>query len=148
VFRDPQATSYLFTALTHHVQSTHSKIHVIAGLESRGFILGPQLAAALHCAFTPIRKAGKLPGETVKMTYTKEYGKDEIELQKSAIKPGDNVILVDDLLATGGSMWAAAELVKKAGGNVVEAIVVVELSSLNGRKKLGDIPTFSLLTYS
>ncbi|RUS34485.1 phosphoribosyltransferase-like protein [Jimgerdemannia flammicorona] len=114
------------------------------GLDARGFLFGPLIALRLGAAFVPVRKQGKLPGETVSTVYAKEYGEDIFELQKSAIKAGQRAIIVDDLIATGGSAKAAGELVRKAGGKTVEYLFVMELSFLNGAAKL-DAPSYSLV---
>ena len=111
---------------------------IIVGIESRGFIIGGALAYALGKGFVPIRKKGKLPGETEKQEYTLEYGTDTIEIHRDAIKPGDRVILVDDLLATGGTAMASATLVEKLGGIVQEIAFIVDLPDVGGRKKLAD----------
>ena len=109
---------------------------VIAGAESRGFLFGMPLAYLLHKPFVPIRKKGKLPCETVEKTYDLEYGTATIEIHKDAIKPGDKVVLLDDLIATGGTMKAAAELVEELGGEVVEMLFLIELVDLKGREVL------------
>ena len=109
---------------------------VIAGAESRGFLFGMPLAYLLHKPFVMIRKKGKLPCETVEKTYDLEYGTATIEIHKDAINKGDKVVLLDDLIATGGTMKAAAELVEELGGEVVKALFLIELSDLNGRKVL------------
>ncbi|CAG8498455.1 10677_t:CDS:2 [Paraglomus occultum] len=138
IFRDPSAVEALLTHIAHHVQSTtNEKIDVVLGLDARGFLFGPLLALRLHSSFAPIRKKGKLPGSTISASYTKEYGVDEFELQADAIQKGQNVIIVDDLIATGGSAYAAKELVEKAGGRVIEFVFVIELIDLKGRDKLG-----------
>ena len=109
---------------------------VIAGTESRGFIFGVPIAYNLHKAFVPVRKKGKLPRETVSAEYELEYGKAEIEMHKDAIQPGQKVVLVDDLIATGGTIEAAARLVEELGGEVVKIIFLMELEGLKGREKL------------
>lgn len=109
---------------------------VIAGAESRGFLFGMPLAYLLHKPFVMIRKKGKLPCETVEKTYDLEYGTATIEIHKDAINKGDKVVLLDDLIATGGTMKAAADLVEELGGEVVKALFLIELSDLNGRKVL------------
>ncbi len=109
---------------------------VIAGAESRGFIFGTPLAYNMHKPFVLVRKKGKLPAETVEESYDLEYGTATIEMHKDAIKPGQKVVLVDDLVATGGTMEAAAKLVEKLGGEVVKMIFLLELQRLNGREKL------------
>lgn len=120
---------------------------VIAGAESRGFVFGMPLAYNLKKPFALIRKEGKLPRETVKATYDLEYGSATIEMHKDAVKPGDKVVLVDDLLATGGTMEAAAKLVEELGGEVVKIVFVMELAGLKGREKLAKYSVDSALIY-
>ena len=120
---------------------------VIAGTESRGFIFGMPLAYLLHKPFVLVRKAGKLPCETVSKTYDLEYGTATIEIHKDAIKPGQKVVLVDDLIATGGTMKAAAELVEELGGEVVKALFLIELAGLNGREALKGYDVESVVKY-
>jgi adenine phosphoribosyltransferase len=120
---------------------------VIAGAESRGFIFGMPIAYLLHKPFVLIRKAGKLPCETVSETYDLEYGTATIEIHKDAIQPGQKVVLVDDLIATGGTMKAAAHLVEQLGGEVVKMIFLIELAGLEGRKLLGDYEVGSVVSY-
>lgn len=120
---------------------------VIAGAESRGFILGAPIAYALKKPFALIRKAGKLPCETVKQSYDLEYGSAEIEMHKDAIKPGQKVVIVDDLIATGGTIEAAASLVEQLGGEVTKIIFLMELAGLNGREKLKKYEVASVVTY-
>ena len=120
---------------------------VIAGAESRGFIFGMPIAYALGKPFVPVRKAGKLPCETVSQSYDLEYGQATIEIHKDAIKPGQKVVLVDDLIATGGTMEAAAKLVEKLGGEVVKMIFLIELAGLEGRKKLAKYDLASVVSY-
>lgn len=120
---------------------------VIAGAESRGFIFGMPLAYLLHKPFVLIRKAGKLPCETVSETYDLEYGTATIEMHKDAILPGQKVVMVDDLIATGGTMKAAAHLVEQLGGEVVKMLFLIELEGLNGRKVLSDYVVDSVVKY-
>lgn len=120
---------------------------VIAGAESRGFIFGMPIAYLLHKPFVLIRKAGKLPCETVSETYDLEYGTATIEIHKDAIKPGQKVVLVDDLIATGGTMKAAAHLVEQLGGDVVKMIFLIELAGLRGRKALEGYEVGSVVCY-
>lgn len=120
---------------------------VIAGAESRGFIFGMPIAYLLHKPFVLIRKAGKLPCETVSETYDLEYGTATIEMHKDAIKPGQKVVLVDDLIATGGTMKAAAHLVEQLGGEVVKMLFLIELAGLEGRKVLSDYEVASVVKY-
>ena len=112
------------------------KIDYIAGIESRGFIFGMPMAYKLNCGFIPIRKPNKLPAQTIKESYELEYGTDTIEIHADAIEQGANVLVVDDLLATGGTAKAACNLVRKAGGNLIGAAFLIELADLNGREKL------------
>lgn len=120
---------------------------VIAGAESRGFIFGTPLAYNMHKPFVLVRKKGKLPAETVEESYDLEYGTATIEMHKDAIKPGQKVVLVDDLVATGGTMEAAAKLVEKLGGEVVKMIFLLELQGLNGREKLSKYDVSSIIKY-
>ena len=120
---------------------------LVMGLESRGFIFGTPVAYALGKGFIPVRKKGKLPRETVSMQYELEYGQAEIEIHKDSIKPGQKVLIVDDLIAMGGSAEAAAKLVEALGGEVVKMVFVIELAGLNGRKKLDKYSVDSLIIY-
>ncbi|MGH6922131.1 MAG: adenine phosphoribosyltransferase [Propylenella sp.] len=113
-----------------------SKIDKVAGIEARGFILGGAVAHQLSAGFVPIRKRGKLPHETVRVAYSLEYGLDEMEMHKDGILPGEKTILVDDLIATGGTAEAAVKLLKEIGADVVAAIFVVDLPDLGGKKKI------------
>lgn len=118
---------------------------VVIGLEARGFLFGPSLALKLGAGFVPVRKAGKLPGETVKVTFQKEYGEDVFEMQKDAVKPGQRVLVVDDIIATGGTAAAAEDLVGQLGGEVVGFCFILELAFLKGRDRL-KAPVFTLLS--
>ena len=120
---------------------------VIAGAESRGFIFGMPLAYNLHKPFIPIRKKGKLPRETVSVSYALEYGTAEIEIHKDAIKPGQKVVLIDDLMATGGTAKAMIELVESLGGVVVKNLFLMELAGLNGRVQLEGYDMSSVIVY-
>jgi adenine phosphoribosyltransferase len=125
------------------------QIDVVAGIESRGFIIGAILAHRLDRGFVPIRKKGKLPYETESEEYELEYGKDTIEIHKDAINEGDKVLIVDDLIATGGTAMAACKLIKKCGGELVEFCVIIDLPELGGKKKLerAGYPVFSLVEF-
>lgn len=120
---------------------------VIVGPEARGFLLGAPIAYALGIGFVPVRKAGKLPAKTISETYALEYGFDTLEVHADAISPGERVVIVDDLLATGGTMFATANLVKKIGAEMLGIAFLIELASLNGRKKLADYSVISLVEY-
>lgn len=123
------------------------KPELILGPEARGFLLGAPVAYALKAGFVPVRKPGKLPGNTVSETYELEYGTDTLEVHADAFRAGQRVVLVDDLLATGGTMLATARLVEKTGAQVVGMSFLIELTELGGRDKLGDYPIFSLVQY-
>ena len=120
---------------------------VVAGVESRGFILGAPIAYELGCGLVIMRKPGKLPAETVRTTYALEYGTDGLEVHRDAIQPGQRVLIVDDLLATGGTISAAAELVEALKGEIVGFSFFIELAYLNGRSRLGGRRIHSLITY-
>lgn len=124
-----------------------SQADVVLGIEARGFIFAPALACALGAGFVPVRKPKKLPAKTVREEYQLEYGTDSLEIHEDAIQPGQNVLIVDDLLATGGTAAAVAHLVERLGGKVIGLGFVVELDFLNGREKLAGRDVFSLLHY-
>jgi adenine phosphoribosyltransferase len=123
------------------------KVDLVLGIEARGFIFGPALAYRLNAGFVPVRKPGKLPAETLTVKYDLEYGSDSLQIHKDAVKPGQRVIIVDDLLATGGTMLATSNLVKELGGEIVGVTVAVELDFLKGREKFPDMDVFSLIHY-
>lgn len=120
-------------------------LDAIVGIESRGFIFGAPLAAALEIGFVPARKPGKLPAETVGAEYELEYGTDKIEMHRDAVSKGDRILIVDDLIATGGTAEAAVKIVRSLEAEVVELFFLVELVFLKGREKFGDIPVHSLV---
>ena len=120
---------------------------VIAGTESRGFMFGVPIAYNLHKSFVPVRKKGKLPCETVSATYELEYGTAEIEMHKDAVKPGQKVVVIDDLIATGGTVEAAIKLIEQLGGEVVKAVFLMELAGLKGREKLAGYDVESIICY-
>jgi adenine phosphoribosyltransferase len=124
-----------------------SGIQTVVGVESRGFILAAPLAIMLNCGFVPVRKFGKLPYKTVYVEYALEYGTNVVEIHTDAIKPGERVLIVDDLLATGGTVSAAIELVEKLGGQIEGIAFLVELSFLKGREHLKGHDVFALITY-
>ncbi len=123
------------------------RVDLVLGIEARGFIFGPALAYRLNAGFVPVRKPKKLPGETAKWTYDLEYGKDTLEIHRDAIQPGQSVIIVDDLLATGGTAKATTQLVESLGGKVASLAFIVELDFLKGREKLEGYEVVSLLHY-
>ena len=120
---------------------------VVVGIEARGFIFGPLLATRLKTGFVPVRKPGKLPADTVEVSYDLEYGRDTLQVHRDAVEPGQRVLIVDDLLATGGTAAATCKLVEKLGGQVTGLAFVIELTFLNGRDKLPGYDVFSLLEY-
>ena len=122
-------------------------VDVIVGTESRGFIFGVPIAYNLHKPFVPIRKKGKLPRETVSVSYDLEYGSAEIEMHKDSIKPGQKVVIVDDLIATGGTIEAAIKLVEQLGGEVVKVVFLMELAGLKGRERLNGYDVASVICY-
>ncbi|WWC59060.1 adenine phosphoribosyltransferase [Kwoniella dejecticola CBS 10117] len=139
ILRDPVAFETLITHLIHHIITANSEAgrpEVIVGLDARGFLLGPIIAMRLGCAFVPVRKGGKLPGAVEVVKYQKEYGTDEFEIQAGAIQDGQRCIVIDDLIATGGSAHAAGELIKKSGGKTLEYVFIVGLPFLKGHEKL------------
>ena len=125
------------------------KVDKIAGIEARGFIIGGAIAHQLSAGFVPIRKKGKLPHETVRVAYSLEYGLDEMEMHKDAVAPGEKVILVDDLIATGGTAEGATKLLRQMGADIIAACFVIDLPELGGRKKLGalDVPVRTLIAF-
>ncbi|GAA5915270.1 hypothetical protein JCM8208_004521 [Rhodotorula glutinis] len=156
ILRDPVAFETLITHFLHHLtavtlpalrESTgnpRAKIDTIVGLDARGFLFGPVLALRLGAAFVPVRKVGKLPGQCFQAQYEKEYGVDTFEMQEDAIAEGQNVVVVDDLIATGGSALAAQQLIEKAKGKVVQNLFVVDIEFLKGAQKLS-APSHSLI---
>lgn len=122
-------------------------VDVVVGIEARGFIFAPALAFRLGAGFVPVRKPKKLPAKTERVSYQLEYGTDQLEIHQDAIRPGQTVIISDDLLATGGTAAAAVELVRKLGGNVAGLAFAVELTFLNGRSRLPGLDVFSLIKY-
>ena len=123
------------------------RIDKVVGIESRGFLFGPQLAYRLEVGFVPVRKPGKLPAPTRSASYELEYGTDRLEIHEDAVGPGERVLIVDDLIATGGTAAASGRLVTESGGEVAGYGFVIELSFLAGRQRLGEVPVRSLLSY-
>ena len=145
VIQDPDGLKLAVDGLTDLVRDLD--FDLVIGPESRGFIFGVPVAYLLGKGFIPVRKKGKLPRETVSQKYDLEYGQAEIEIHKDAIQPGQKVVIVDDLIATGGSAEAAAKLVEKLGGKVVRMAFVMELAGLEGRQKLAKYDVESLIIY-
>jgi adenine phosphoribosyltransferase len=145
LLKDKLGFATLIDALAEHYLK--QEIDLILGMEARGFIFGPALAYRLNAGFVPVRKPGKLPAETARVSYDLEYGSNTLEIHKDAIQKGQRVIIVDDLLATGGTAAATVQLAKSLGADVCGLGFVVELDFLNGRDKLKDCDVFSLLHY-
>ena len=143
---DKKAFTYTIDAIAHTFD--RDDIDKVLGIEARGFIFGPALAYRLNAGFVPVRKPRKLPAPTAKVTYDLEYGTDTLEVHVDAIEPGQNVVLVDDLLATGGTMEATVKLVQQLGGHITGLAFAVELDFLKGRERFPDFDVFSLLHYS
>ncbi|MCI6018491.1 MAG: adenine phosphoribosyltransferase [Clostridiales bacterium] len=145
VVQDPDGLALAIDTMTSFLDGVDADL--IVGPEARGFIFGMPIAYNLHKGFVMIRKKGKLPRETVSCSYELEYGQAEVEIHKDAIKPGQKVVLVDDLLATGGTMEANIRLVEQLGGVVVKVLFLIELAGLNGRKRLSKYDIDSALIY-
>ena len=145
LLKDKQGFHSLIDRLCSHY-AEHA-IDLVAGMEARGFIFAPALAYRLGAGFVPVRKPKKLPAKTVSISYSLEYGTDSLEVHEDAIKPGQRVLICDDLLATGGTALATAKLIEKLDGKVEGAAFAVELTFLNGRGKLPNLDVFSLIQY-
>jgi adenine phosphoribosyltransferase len=128
-------------------QVAGAKVDLVVGMESRGFILSAPLAYKLSAGFVPVRKLGKLPADTIEVEYALEYGTATLEIHRDAIHPGQRVLIVDDLLATGGTVMGTIELVRRLGGEIAGLSFMVELTALRGREKLGDYEIHTLLAY-
>ena len=145
LLKDRKGFQELIDRLCKHYEG--HKIDLVAGIEARGFIFAPALAYRLGAGFVPVRKPKKLPAEVLRVTYDLEYGSDTLEMHKDAVLSGQKVLIVDDLLATGGTASAVAKMVREAGGTVAGIGFVVELTFLNGRAKLNGADVFSLIQY-
>lgn len=145
LLRDPRGLRSIVDAFAERYRE--SGAHAVAGIESRGFLFGAPLAVALGVGFIPIRKVGKLPARTVRREYALEYGTNTLEMHADAVAAGERILLVDDLLATGGTARAAVELIESVGGSVIEAAFVIELGFLNGRAALPRTDVHALMAY-
>ena len=145
LLKDPDAFREVIDQMADQVKD--SAVDLVVGMESRGFIFSAPLAYQLHAGFVPVRKLGKLPAETIEVEYDLEYGTATLEIHKDAIKPGQRVLIVDDLLATGGTVQGTIELVQRLGGEIAGLSFMVERTGLHGREKLGDFQIHTLLTY-
>jgi len=151
LLQDPKVFRILIDAFIHRYMEPSMRPDVVAGLDARGFILGAVIAYELNVGFVPIRKKGKLPFTTVEETYELEYGSATVELHTDAVKPGDKVLLIDDLIATGGTMMAGKKLLEKLGATVMEGAAIVDLPELGGSKLLretGQLPLFTLVDFA
>lgn len=142
---DPRAFSYAVDALTNPY--LNGGVDAVVGIESRGFLFGAPLAYRLHVPFVPVRKSGKLPAAVMSVEYALEYGNSQLDIHRDALRPGQRAVVVDDVLATGGTAEAAARLVELLGGEVVGCLFLVELGFLSGRRRLTKYPVSSLVTY-
>jgi adenine phosphoribosyltransferase len=150
LLQDAKVFRVLIDAFVHRYMDPALRPDVVAGLDARGFILGAVVAYELNVGFVPIRKKGKLPFTTVEETYELEYGSATVELHTDAVKAGHKVLLIDDLIATGGTMMAGKKLLEKLGASVMEGAAIVDLPELGGSQKLRDagLPLFTLLDYA
>lgn len=146
LLKDKTGFAQMIDALAAHY--IEKDIDLVLGIEARGFIFGPAMAYRLNAGFVPVRKPKKLPATTAKVTYDLEYGSDSLEIHLDAIKPSQRVVIVDDLLATGGTMQATVQLVKQLGGEIAGLAFAVELDFLKGRQKFAEYDVFSLLHYN
>ena len=145
LLREPQAFKSVVTQLA--LRYIQERVELVVAIESRGFIFGGALAAELGAGFVPVRKLGKLPGKTIEVEYELEYGRDALAIHEDAIRAGQRVLAVDDLLATGGTMAATLRLIEQLGGHVVGVAFLIELAFLKGREKIKQYPLHSLIVY-
>lgn len=150
LLQNPKVFRVLIDAFVHRYMDPSLRPDVVAGLDARGFILGSVVAYELNVGFVPIRKKGKLPFSTVEETYELEYGSATVELHTDAVKPGQRVLLIDDLIATGGTMMAGKKLLEKLGAQVMEGAAIVDLPELGGSRKLREagLALFTLVNYA
>ncbi|TRY96178.1 hypothetical protein DNTS_026758 [Danionella cerebrum] len=147
ILKDPKALATVIDLFEEYVRSSYVQVDLIVGLDARGFLFGPLLAQRLGIGFIPIRKKGKLPGPTLSVVYSLEYATAEAEMQQDAVTAGQKVLVIDDLLATGGTLWAACELLRQQKAEVLGCLVVVELKDLGGSDKLKPTTVHSLIQY-
>ncbi len=147
LLKNPDGLQYTIDTLTQKCQDTNLLPDYVVGIESRGFIFAPPLAYQLKAGFVPVRKSGKLPAAVHSINYQLEYGSDTLEIHQDALPSGTKVVIADDLIATGGTAKATAELLQKIGVEVLGFTFVIELKDLNGRKQLPDVPIISLIEY-
>ncbi|XP_078066814.1 adenine phosphoribosyltransferase [Mustelus asterias] len=147
LLQDPKAFSAVIDLFEDHLRKTFPQVDLVVGLDARGFLFGPPLAQRFGIGFVPVRKKGKLPGPTISVCYSLEYGQAEVEIQSDVIQANQKVVIVDDLLATGGTLSAACQLLNKMKADILECLLVIEIKALNGVKKLGSVPVYSLVQY-
>lgn len=148
LLEDPKALRMTIDTLVHRYMGKN--ITAVAGIEARGFIFGTVVAYELGASFIPIRKAGKLPGDTISQSYQLEYGEDSIEVHTNCIKPDDRILLIDDLIATGGTAEAAVKLIRQLDGNIIESCFIIDLPDIGGSKKIRDeldCPVFAVCEF-
>jgi adenine phosphoribosyltransferase len=145
LLKEPAAFRDVIDQMANQVEG--EGIELVVGMESRGFIFAAPLAYKINAGFVPVRKLGKLPAETIEVEYELEYGTATLEIHRDAIQPGQRVLIVDDLLATGGTVMGTIELVQRLGGDIAGLSFMVELTGLNGREKLGEFKINTILTY-
>jgi adenine phosphoribosyltransferase len=145
LLKDGRSLAYTIDTISDHF--TGMNIDVVVSMEARGFLFGPAIAYKIGAGFAPVRKPGKLPWDTHREEYALEYGTDTIEIHQDAISQGQRVLIIDDVLATGGTAKAVTKLIQKMNGKIIGAAFVIELLALKGRKNLGSVPVYSLLQY-
>lgn len=145
VLQDPEGLQLAIDGMQEKIQNVN--FDVIVGAESRGFLFGMPIAYNLKKAFVPVRKKGKLPGETIEESYNLEYGQATLEIHKDSIKPGQNVVIIDDLIATGGTLEAIIKLVERLGGNVVRICCLIDLPELGGKEKIKDYQVDTVIAF-
>jgi adenine phosphoribosyltransferase len=145
ILRDRKAFAYTIDRLSEPFVGQN--VEIVVSMEARGFIFGPAVAYRLAAGFAPVRKVGKLPYETLEINYNLEYGSDTIEIHRDAVLSGERVLIMDDVLATGGTAGAVVNLVNRMQGTIVATAFVIEIAGLNGRRLLGEVPVVSLLEY-
>ena len=145
LLKEPEPFAYVINTIVERYRPKN--VNKVVSVEARGYIFGGALAYNLGCGFIPVRKPGKLPDKTISMEYTLEYGKNVIEIHRDAINPGERILVFDDLLATGGTIWATCKLVEKLEGKVIGCAFVIDLTYLGGKEQLKDYDVYTLIEY-